>query len=315
MLRPTFALWFVALLVLLSACDSKPKPAPVPKPPAPAKAQPAMLGSVQIVEFPGAKKAAIEVILLPSINTLLESRIESQHEALEAMLAPPDITDAPQLMSESDAELLNDKIDKLATEFPPVRESTFTENGYDETYFSDTRIHEKYQGFINALNSDNLERGLNHIVDVMKADHAFLQEKLNEKLSEPSANQAQADINWLATFSEYFSGFKSVVADYDRKRLTYAKAESKAGGASPEEKWKHFQSENAQAMDMEVYRDSLGAVYADQNGDFRIDAVGEILVRVDVDGNSVYIIPAGPGGKYLWLDYSVVEIKPQTNPS
>jgi len=310
---------FAAAALVVFGCNSK-KDEPEPTPAeAPAKPQPFTVGNVTVKDLPGAKRDAIEVLVLPEIPESLRTSIKNQQDALTAFLQPPQAEPEPAEqpeMSSQDATNLNWEIKELRDAFPPPRVSTFEVEQQERDFTSDIDLHEKYERFINALNASNFERGLQHILKTIKEDHAALQQRVEEKFSEKNALQAQADINWLSDFSKYLQGFQKIVDSYNEKRLTFAKANQPSPNEPPPEQvWREYQIEHAQQLEIDVYKHALDGEYLDENGEFVVEAVGKIVVRVELDGDSVFLLPAGPGGQYLWMDFSVIEPESPGNPT
>ncbi|WOO42679.1 hypothetical protein [Rubellicoccus peritrichatus] len=308
-MRSSITAFFLFVLpCFFAACGKKPAPAP---PPAPVEevtigASQTTTGNVLLATKLRPDVTSIEILCVPEVSPETRELILEQHKALQAYLdAPePDAGDALVTLSESDTKKLNSALEKAKEGFPEPFESTFRIDGKSRLAESRRSLYERYLPMVEAVKVDNLESSLNAIFALMKQDHETLQ-KLAEDGSSNNAVQAMADMNWLASFSDYMKGFQSVVRRYDsamRRQVRKINRDAKkgiAGPKTPEEIWEEAQHELAPKIELEIYKTSLGSAYADEDGHFELAGHGLLVARAEMGSYSVFFVNDGPGGELV----------------
>jgi len=296
----------ICALTLLTGCgkeESAPAPTPKPESTAPQKAT---TGKVSIVGMEA--EPVIEVISVGFIPNRVYEMVTRQQQALDAYLNPKSEEDSgsSKLVSQQDFDRLTAQIDSLKQKFPDrVTTPLFGEGSELTDFTSRESLSQRYKTLVDALSVDTLISGINEISEKMRADHKLLTD-LVAKGGEGS-NQAKADINWLAAFSQYMQGYQSVVAQFDEARrkegLRQAQeAHAKQQMASPKETWKQVQGDVANQIELELYKAAADTAYADEDGNFQVTGHGKLIIRAIHEGYSVFLVHDGPGGDYIEID-------------
>ncbi|QYY36113.1 hypothetical protein [Ruficoccus sp. ZRK36] len=307
---PLRLLCFVSLAAaaVLPAGCSKKQPAPVevapPAPPAP-KVVPYTSGRLVLEDMPDVDLSTVEIIVLDKLTPELIMLLSQQHKLYSEMLAPPEPeadeepaaapgeteSDGLDLMSDRDRERLEKMLTRLQEEVPPRMTSSFTVNSDLRDFESRESLYERYAKPIAALTLGNMITGLNQIGENMRSDYELLVRE-TESSNEQRVLQAKADINWLASFSEYMQDYQRLVRRYDslrrrailRANRSASSGSSSAGGSgqlTAEQEFDRFQMDNSMNLQVVCYKGALGTTFADADGNFEVKGHGILLARID----------------------------------
>lgn len=311
---------FLLLALFLAACGKKAEPVAAPAPVEAAKPKEPTLtteGDVLLATRIRAKSDTLEILCVPEISPETRELIAKQQAALQEYLNPPeDIENGSAELSASDNKRLQDELIKIKKEMPEPFVSQFRIKDNSRQIESRRSLYERYLPMVNDVNAVNLESSLNAIFTLMQQDHETLKALAADGESN-SALQAMADINWLATFSDYMNGFKSIVRRYDSavrrqaRKLQRDAGQGIQGPQTPEQVWQASQWELAPKIELEIYKTSLGAAYVDEGNHFALTGHGILVARTEIHGKSVFFVNDGPGGELVRFT-DIVEL--QTDP-
>lgn len=307
--------------LILLGCGKEPPPAPSapPPPPAPKKIT---TGKVELLDAPEGVEPLVEVISVGFIPNRVFEMVTRQQQALDAWLNPQSSTQtgAGNIMSQQDADRVTASINALQSKVPErTTSNVYNDAGEPQPYVSRESLRERYSSLVARLNVANFAETLNEISQKMRDDHELLQ-KLAAQPG-PEGAQAQADINWLAAFSQYMQQYQGLVAQYDearRKEVLRQNQEIEAMQkmATPEEEFKRVQAEVASTIQVELYKNSDGASYAKEDGSFQVEGHGKLVVRTILDGYSLFFVQDGPGGEHIeFTDLKNSFLDPEQKPA
>lgn len=309
---PRFTLFIlIAVTALIGAgCGEEPASASGPELPAgPPEPKVVTTGRV-VIALPGYEDAVPEIICLPELTAAMQTLIKRQQADLSAFLFPPEPEEATVddgVVSAEDREKLEEKIAALRETFPAPVVSQFNAFGEGRKYESRHSLRARYEPLVAAVNVEDFEVSLNAISTLMQDDYALLDE-LSKSKDEREANQARADINWLAALSEWLQGFKPIVKRYDSarrrqmKRLAEIEEAAQVTPPPPEQVWQKSQADLGPELEIELYKTATGSVYVDEGNRFEVGGSGALVARINVEGVSVFLAPDGPGGEHIRLE-------------
>lgn len=292
------------ICLVFIGCGEEPAPAP---PPAPEPAKPTAMtkGHVELVGLPDRVEPVVEIISVGFVPNRVYEMITRQQQALDAVLKPKskEASEATQIMSNQDRDRFNARLDAIKANYPDrVTTNIYNDEGKAEPYISRESLYQRYKPLVESISVENFAESINDISAKMKADYELLQ-KLAEKPGEEGA-QAKADINFLAKFSEYMQGYQNLVSQYDearRKELVRQAQETQATQklGTPEQQLERIQAQSAATLEIEVYKNADGSAYVEENGDFNTEGHGKLIIRVIMDGYSLFFVQDGPGDDYI----------------
>ena len=307
--RAILTVCLAATALTLAGCSKK-QPAPAeaaaPPPPPQPTSVPLTTGRIALADMPETDLSSVEVIVLPKLTPELIMLLDGQHNIYADLVAPPESEetegdtaageDAPanglELMSERDRDRLQNMLDELKEKVPPRMKSSFTVNGAMRDFESRESLYERYAKPISGLTLKNMVENLNKIGDMMRSDYELLV-KETESNTESRALQARADINWMASFSEYMDDYQRLVRRYDslrrrailranrKSRYSSTSTSSSSAGETPEQAFERFQIDNAMNLQVVCYKDALGTAFAQPDGSFEVKGHGILLARID----------------------------------
>jgi hypothetical protein len=180
---------------------------------------------------------------------------------------------------------------ELKGKVPPPMKSSFTVGGDLRDFESRKSLYERYEKPISTLTLENMIPVLQQLGETMRADYDLLV-KETESGSESRELQAKADINWMASLSEYMQDYERLVRRYDSLRrralLRDARSSSRSpssssasSGESAQVAFDRFQMDNAMNLQVVCYKDALGTAFAQADGTFEVKGHGILLARID----------------------------------
>ncbi len=346
-LKNTSIAFLGAALLGLTACGKKEAPPPAveaPEAPEVVKEKEARFlteGRVNIYALKGWTEGEVEILILDDFPDTLKKTLTEQQQLLKAFMedekkkasgetadsgeaGEEEAGDGMDWLSDEDRKSLEEELATLKKQYPDPVESTFsTGSGASRTYRVRDAVYSRYKPMVEAVRIDHIQDDLNAIFDKLREDYEVLDAQSDGESD--TANQAKADINWMAVFTDpYLQEYVRVVRRMDslqRRSALRARRESlsqRRSGArgttasrqvqlSPDEAWEKFMFENERQIDTRLFSLTRESAFAGEDGRFSVEGKGPVVARIKIKGRAVYFPADFKDTPVVYSDIKVVE--------
>lgn len=343
------------LLLILAGCGKKKAPSQPAVPPPAVEVKEEVKeqgprsqthGRVNIYALKGWTDGEVEILILEEFPDQLKKTLMEQQRLLKALMekdkksseqeaaeSKEQSEDTLDWLSESDRRSLEEELITLKKQYPEPLQSTFTtSSGSQRSYRVREAVYNRYKPMVEAIRLEHIQDDLNAIFDKLREDYEVLNAQAQG--SDDAANQAKADINWMAVFSDpYMQEYVRVVRRMDsiqrRSALRSRRetlAQRRAGGGSsggrttatggqqraqldPEAAWEQFMAENARLIDTKMFSLTKESAFAQEDGRFTVEGQGPIVARIKINSLPVYFPADFKDSPVLYSEIKVVELQ------
>lgn len=299
----------VVALFLLGACSDAPHEsaaAAKPKVVAP-KTVLKTSGVLRFDGLPPESISAAEVLIVSALSDVARERIMRQRELFEFKITGrvenPDAVSAIEGMSPVDAMKLDALLGTLRSEFPPILvEDIDLGNNRLRKYQSDLELFKEYQYLFASLKWDNLERGLTFIADKMKADNKTFAARA-DGADDEAYQQIEVTLNWLKAVLQHYNGYVELAQESVAAKNRYLQAQA-TSAVTPTEPtdWDGYVARYANSLIIDTSEHLLGTAFAAEDGSFKVEGQGIVIVRVELGVVSAYFLPGSEDEKRVLVE-------------